>query len=213
MPPDTSWHDEMVATSKLAEKAFGFLSSLGFRLKESKVSPGNNARYDGWHQHWERRRLARNELGVRIEYYEWEFNVVFNRKDLAVGYIFLDMELHHHSSGYQGTMFPPDKLPRVIEQTAQDIRANYQEILSGDESIWNRIRSIADDWKQQAQKDREEYERENAHRFERRDAAEAFRLKNYATVVKLLQPISGVLNDIERKKLDYARKHNGDLTS
>jgi hypothetical protein len=55
--------------------------------------------------------------------------------------------------------------------------------------------------------------RENAHKFERRDAAEAFRLKNYATVVKLLQPISGVLNDIELKKLDYARKHNGDLTS
>jgi hypothetical protein len=197
----------MVATSGIAGQAFAFLSSLGFRLTDSRVSPGNNARYDGWHRQWQRQRWLRKAIGLRLEYYEWELVVTFSHGNLKVDYLFLDRIMNNHSSGYEGTMFSPDRLPGVLPRIAADIQANYQSVLAGDAGTWSQISSVASDYRLKAQERRAEEERKTTHKHIRLKAAEAFSRKDYRTVSKLLQPIADVLSDIERKKLEYAKKH------
>src|SRR5206468_3275248 len=84
-------------------------------------------------------RYLRNELEVVVQYYDMEFRPIFHRDMIDTEYMFIDENIFSNASGFSGDMFPLEKLEPVIRKIARDIRANYQPILKGEDSIWNTI--------------------------------------------------------------------------
>jgi hypothetical protein len=192
------WHQKMLEACGNARRTFDWLTSLGYQLIEADVSDGDNARYDGWHLSY-----VFNDLAIRIAYYQdLELIVAIKKGTLETNYLFLDYQLFDNVSGLHGPMFPPDKLSDVTTKISHDLALRYKDILLGKEEWWFRIKRLSEENEKQLA----QAQRKNAHRFDRSKAAEAFRVKDYAKVVKLLGPISDCLEPSELKKLDYAKK-------
>jgi hypothetical protein len=195
------WRQKMLEACGNARRTFDWLTSLGHQLIEADVSDGDNARYDGWHLSY-----VFNDLAIRIAYYEMEFIVTIKKGTVETNYLFLDYQLFDNASGFHGSMFHSDKLSDVTTKISDDPALRYKDILLGKEEWWFRIKRLSEENEKQLAQAREEYERKNAHQFDRSKAAEAFIVKDYAKVVKLLGPISNCLEPSELKKLDYAKK-------
>jgi hypothetical protein len=117
-----------------AETAFAFLLERGFRLEERFVSGGKSFK-DGW-------RLVYAGAGVRVtvRYVDMEFDVLFSRGGLEVDYLFIDRELRGRRSGFQGNMFPPQRVGSVIDQVAADIRDHFGSLLEGNPTEWAQLK-------------------------------------------------------------------------
>lgn len=198
------WHQSMVEANRNARQIFDWLTSLGYRLTESYVSDGDNARYDGWHLSYRSKGIK--DISIRIEYYEMEFVIRIKKGSTETSYLFLDHQLFGNASGFQGAMFPSEKLSDIMTRISDDMELHYKDILLGEKEWWSRIAQIRDELKRQVERANEEHTRKNAHKFDRLEAAEAFRVKDYSKVVKLFSPITDCLEPIELKKLDYAKK-------
>ena len=192
------WHELMQRAVADAEIALQPLVRLGFRRKERKVSPGNNARYDGWHLLY-----SRGIVEVRVAYYEWELEILLRREDIATTYLFLDVNVRNNASGFQGSMFSPDKLADIVPRIARDLVENYREVLLGDEAAWQRISALRQELEARA---KAELQAELRQGSIIRPAMEAFSLRDYARVVEMLEPIEDELTKVQRLKLAYARK-------
>ncbi len=115
---------------------FGFLESLGYRIK-SECEGTYSSFKDGFDISY-----VSNGLTVRIAYYDMELDIVFQKGKILAPYLFLDINLFSNASGISGIMFAHDKLASVIEDTANDIRANYETILTGDIIVWKKIEKL-----------------------------------------------------------------------
>ena len=122
----------------LAERSFGFIRERGFELVNRVPAPNDYFR-QGWVLEY-RSRL----VDVRIEYGDWEFNVVFTYGPTKASYLMIDRELHARRSGFHGDMFPPEKLAGVIEQIAGDIRAHYSDVLAGEDATWAKLKRLSE---------------------------------------------------------------------
>lgn len=199
-----AWHQLMFEACSHAKQAFDWLTGVGFRLTEEHVSEGDNARYDGWHLSYARGIFRR--VVVRVEYHEMELGVILKKGGVETTYLFLDHHLFGGASGFKGDMFPPEKLTEAVTRISLDMAANYKEILLGKDELWSRISELVDQERRQLQREEKEFWRRLEHKSERLEAADAFRAKDYARVVRLLSPIAEHLDSLELKKLDYARK-------
>jgi hypothetical protein len=119
-----------------AAAAFTFLVERGFHLAEPFVSGGKSSK-DGW-------RLVYTSPGltVTVQYFDMEFEVLFDRAGLAVDYLFIDRELFGQKSGFHGNMFAPQKLADVIDRVAADIKEHFGPVLEGDLAEWDRIKRL-----------------------------------------------------------------------
>jgi hypothetical protein len=198
------WHQSMVEANRNARQIFDWLTSLGYLLTESYVDDGDNARYDGWHLSY--RSNGIKGISIRIEYYEMEFVINIKLGSTETSYLFLDHQLFDNASGFQGVMFPSEKLSDIMSRISDDMALHYKDILLGEEEWWSRIEQIIDELKRRAELANEEDSRKNAHKFDRLEAAAAFRVRDYAKVVKLLSSITDCLEPVELKKLDYAKR-------
>ena len=121
------------ASPAAAEQAFGFLAALGFILDERWVSGGESYR-DGWRLSYRGPRI-----GVAVEYLDQQLEVRFTRGDLSATYLEMDRDLFGRRSGFDGDMFPPEKLATAMATIAADIRENYGATLAGADPAWARI--------------------------------------------------------------------------
>ena len=122
----------------LAERSFAFIPERGFELVNRVPAPNDNFR-QGWVLEYQSRLVE-----IRVEYLDWQFNVVFTHGPSKVSYLMIDRELHTRRSGLYGDMFPPEKLAGVIEQVAADIRANYSDVLAGEDAIWAKLKRLSE---------------------------------------------------------------------
>jgi len=122
----------------LAERCFAFTRERGFELVNRVPAPNDNFR-QGWVLEY-RSRLVE----IRIEYLDWQFHVIFTHGPTKASYLMIDRELHVRRSGLYGDMFPPEKLAGAIEHVAADIRANYADVLAGEDSIWAKLKRLSD---------------------------------------------------------------------
>jgi hypothetical protein len=187
-----------------AKQAFAWLTGAGFRLTGEHVDAGDNARYDGWRLSYAKGLLTR--IVVRIEYGEMELSVILKKGGVETTYLFLDHHLFGGASGFKGGMFPPEKLTEAVTRISHDMASNYKEIFSGDRELWGRISQLVGQEGRRRQREEKEFWRRLEHKFERLEAADAFRARDYARVVELLSPIAEHLDSLELKKLEYARK-------
>jgi len=63
----------------------------------------------------------------------------FHRGAQQAGYYFIDRYLFANASGFQGAMFPLDKLAAALRVVATDVREHYGAVLSGDDATWRKI--------------------------------------------------------------------------
>jgi hypothetical protein len=126
----------MQASPEAAESAFQFLILRGFTLEERWITGGQSFK-DGW-------RLSYSSPDVRVivQYLDAQFEVHFERAGITASYLAIDRDLFGRRSGFHGDMFPPQKLESAVTRIADDIRNNYDQILSGDEGEWSRIARI-----------------------------------------------------------------------
>ena len=85
-----------------------------------------------------------NPVEVRVEYLDWQFNVIFKHQTTRVSFLIVDRELHAQRSGLYGDMFPPDKLAGAIEQVAVDIRDHYSDVLTGEAATWAKLKRLSE---------------------------------------------------------------------
>jgi hypothetical protein len=121
------------ATPDYAETAFGFLTGHGFEQTERWVTGGNSFK-DGWRLTYESPNIR-----VTVEYLDAQFDVQFARLGLEVSYFLLDRVLFNRRSGFHGNMFTPEKLGKVIDRVAADVRDHYGLTLKGDTQAWAEV--------------------------------------------------------------------------
>jgi hypothetical protein len=97
-------------------------------------------------------------------------------------------------------MWPENLLPKALAERAQILKEYGRSALLGDASTFQILKEarsmrVRQYWAQQRV----------ASATRKADAA--FRKKNWTEVVNLLAPFSASLSIVQRKKLDYARKH------
>ena len=119
-----------------AQDAFAFLLDRGFKLNSRKPA-ASEAFKDGWHLEYQS-----PSMGVRVQYYDDQFDVIFRRDAKEALYLIIDQELYARRSGFSGDMFPREKLGPAIARIADDIAKNYSNVLSGDPILWRRIEDI-----------------------------------------------------------------------
>ena len=119
-----------------AKKSFAFLASLGFCVESE-----NEGTYSSFKDGFVITYVSK-EVTVRVSYYDMELEVVFKKGRIAASYLFLDHNLHANASGMAGVMFPFEKLSPVIDSVAKDIQANFEAVLQGDSSVWQRIEKL-----------------------------------------------------------------------
>ena len=120
----------------LAERAFAFLLQRGFDLR-SRTPPKTGFSRDGWILEYHSGRVD-----VRVEYLDYQFNVVFDQGGTRASYLMIDRELHARRSGFYGDMFGPEKLAGAIEHIASDIGANYSDVIAGAELVWAKLKRL-----------------------------------------------------------------------
>lgn len=117
----------------LARDRFSFLTSLGFSLVSEKF-PQTNSFKDGFSF-----KYVKEPISVQIQYYDMEFNILFTQENQSIPFLFIDKYLFNNRSGFQGNMFPREKLLNAVTRTATDIGQNYQSILKGEELVWQKL--------------------------------------------------------------------------
>jgi hypothetical protein len=184
-----------------AEAACAPLVSLGLSLTERVISPGSNARYDGWHLSY-----ASESVTISLQYYEWELLIPIKRQHVECTYYLLDRELSSNASGLQGCMFGPEKLSRVTREIVQDLCSTYCDVLLGAPEIWERIEFVVAKRERDSTNERERQTKSYVLGSTIKKAMEAFRIKDYGNVCRLLGGIEEHLEPLQAKKLAYARK-------
>jgi len=121
------------ASPQFAEDAFAFLRPLGFTVHERRVTGGDSFK-DGWLLSF-----AGPKIDLTVRYMDAQFEVHFVRAGLRVSYLEIDRDLFDRRSGFDGDMFPPQKLEGAILRIAADIDAHYRGILAGDDDEWDQL--------------------------------------------------------------------------
>lgn len=196
-----TWYETMLSALADAEVACAPLVSLGLRLTERVISPGSNARYDGWHLSY-----ANESVTLSLQYYEWELLVPIRRRHVECTYYLLDRELSSNASGFHGCMFGPEKLSRITRQIVQDLSSTYRDVLLGAPEIWERIEVLVAKREREAAKDRERLTKSYMFGSKIAKAMEAFRNKDYDNVCRLLAGVEEHLEPLQAQKLAYAKK-------
>ena len=183
-----------------AEAACAPLVSLGLRLTERVISPGSNARYDGWHLSF-----SNEPVTLSLQYYEWELLVPIRRRHVECTYYLLDAELSSNASGFHGCMFGPEKLSRITRHIVQDLCGTYRDVLLGAPDIWERIEFLVAKRARDAAKEQERLTKSYVFGSTIAKAMEAFRIKDYENACRLLAGIEEHLEPLQAKKLAYAK--------
>lgn len=116
-----------------AKSYFGFLESTGLELTEENWPSGDSFK-DGFSLTY-----TGSKVSVVVEYYDMEFDVVFQNGNEKISYLFIDYELMSHQSGLGGCMFTRGKLPSVMERVSKDIQQNYSQVISGNQELWEKV--------------------------------------------------------------------------
>jgi hypothetical protein len=101
--------------------------------------------------------------------------------------------------GEVNPMWPDQLLPRALKERAQFLKEHGEPALVGDVAFFGRA-SSARSTRTRA------YWHSKRVDDATRNAADAFRRKDWRKVVRLLDPVSGDLSPAQRRKLEYARK-------
>jgi|GEM_PF-1563034 hypothetical protein len=189
-------------TLDIAALRFAFLTDYGLELTKSELGESISFK-DGWEIIFSSKLIS-----VKIAYYDMELIITITKGKIDAPYLLLDFYFYDNQSGFQGVMFPLDKLENAINRISEDIRINYCDILSVEKSIWDRIELIVKDQKQKMKREGKRITLEYSNPLAREKADEAFRNKDYDLVVKLLTPLIENLSDSYKSKLEYSRKHS-----
>jgi hypothetical protein len=118
------------------KKSFAFLAPLGFHIESEREGTYSSFK-DGFQIIY-----VSKEVAVQVAYYDVELDIVFRKGRIAAPYLFLDHNLHANASGLTGIMFPFEKLAPIIDGVAKDIEMNYEAVLRGDASAWQKIEKL-----------------------------------------------------------------------
>jgi hypothetical protein len=140
----------LIELSLFVKNSFTFLASFGFSLVSEKF-PSTDSFKDGFSF-----KYIKKPVSITIQYYDMEYDIFFNMGNLSVSYVFIDKYLFSNRTGFQGNMFPREKLRNVITQTANDIEQNYQSIIKGNRTIWKKLEDLL--------REKEESERKHSAR-------------------------------------------------
>jgi hypothetical protein len=99
--------------------------------------------------------------------------------------------------------FQPDRIRSIVQSMAVALREHQQAILHPEPELVQRLQTLRAD----RQREWQVAMRAADHRRAAAQAAEAFRAREFAKVVALLEPFAAALSPAERSKLEYARKH------
>lgn len=94
-----------------------------------------------------------------------------------------------------------ERVERLVPQLAELVRTYAPRALRGDAAYYASLSQARTSWF-------ENYMTDSRLKRARADVARAWQSKNYAEVVRLLEPLSDELTPAEYKKLEYARKHS-----
>ncbi len=119
-----------------AEKAFRFLTALGYQLEKREITGGQSFR-DGWHL-----RYARPGVVVTVEYMDQQLQVRFEHAGVTSDFLSIDRGIFGSRSGLHGDMFPPQKLAAAIDLVAAQVHDDFGPILEGEEDAWHRIEQL-----------------------------------------------------------------------
>ena len=114
-----------------AAEVFAFLGPLGFEPAGHELLGLPASFRSGWTL-----RLAGPALAVRLLYSDWQLEVWLERGTGERLEFFTLDALQGRPSGYQGNMFPPDKLPAALTRVAAELRSRWLPLLQRDDSAW-----------------------------------------------------------------------------
>ena len=109
------------------------MQATNFSLKEIQKPSGNNPRYDGWQLSWI------GPIEFKVKYFEQELVIEFYKNNYKASYLFIDHHLFKKKSNLGGCLFYDEKLIKVMNKIAIDIKDNYSSILIGDDEVWNNL--------------------------------------------------------------------------
>ncbi len=124
---------EFMRICRTAKDRFSFLVDAGLSL-ELEEWPTSNSYRDGFRLHY-----AGSPVSVRVEYYDQDLVVWFDKGGERIPYLFIDKMLYANKSGFAGCMFGHTKVENVARRIADDVRENYRDILAGDNAIWDNL--------------------------------------------------------------------------
>jgi hypothetical protein len=120
-------------------------------------------------------------------------------RGIESSYYLLDKKLASNASGFQGTMFPPNKLPDVMRRIVADLSHNYKDVLLGDPETWKRIEVMESENRRYIENRTQELSKKYQYGNTIQLAMEAFRKKEYVRVCEVLDPIEVHLEPLQKK--------------
>jgi len=116
------------------------------------------------------------------------------------GEILKSCEVPHQEwpSGYQIT--DTDALGRLVQRVADLLRRYCVGLLNGRASDWENLETSR-------RTQCKQYAHDRGLTLARNDAQAAWNQRNYSEVVRTLEPWAAHLGDVDRHRLEYARKH------
>lgn len=186
---------EMLGFSGAAEAAFHFLSNYGFRLHSSDVTilryVSERVFLNVYHGR------SSYELGVEVGLLQARDGS--NRGYPLGAFVGLtDSEAAASLRYFMATT--PEEMRVGLERLAAQVKQYVQRALVGDETVFGELR-------QQQEERSKKYAAEVLADQVRPKAEEAFRARDYERVAELLSRIEDQLTPVERRKLEYARRH------
>lgn len=177
----------------LARRAFSFLGNAGFEIT---LVDAEELRYESSSVvvsvQWDAR-SGEHEVFVMLRSSDGGARTTYSLTDmLAMGGIRMDAQ--------PPQVHDQDRLPPFLERSAEAIRTHCQDALSGQTSYFQRL---------------EEFRRSNAEALTqqmvsqrvRTEVEQAWRSQEYGTVVELYTSILADLSDLEKSRLEYAKRH------
>lgn len=128
-------------------------------------------------------------LGAGKEYGLWEWIAALGIPD--------------HRTTHAEWVLTSGRMRETVRQSAQVLHDHYDRITAADAGVFATLELE----RNRRQEEWQEQERERGHRRIAAQAAQAFRRRDYAQVVTLLDPLGERLTAGERRKLEYARQH------
>ena len=119
--------EEFTFLCKRIASYFNFLNRFGFNIV-AETWPRGNSFKDGFQIIY-----SKPYLKVIIQYYDMEFDVRFETQNETISFYFIDREFFQNQSGFQGSMFPRNKIQNAAKVIANEIDSNYYRILDLDE--------------------------------------------------------------------------------
>jgi hypothetical protein len=186
-----------VRFADVAEQAFSFLEKAGFRLAQRDST---RLQYESDHAvvviEWDPR-SGEMEASIGLPAKRGERPDMFSLSDL----------LNMQGVGAPKRRMPfqvadEDRIAPFLQKLAEDTRTRAQSALAGDRMFFRRLHTF-----RSAQS--RAYMRDMELRRVRSEAERAWRDRELNRVISLYSSIENDLSELEKGKLDYARKHVG----